>query len=111
MFSRLLVAIVVLAFPRSALSADKVQCFYPDGSKADADIPCFRNDSLSRVCCGPNQVCSTNNLCVNKAATSPVQTFRGSCLDSAFGPSCPTFCTGSSYNPISGVENYPHMYF
>ncbi|PVH85815.1 hypothetical protein DL98DRAFT_37751 [Cadophora sp. DSE1049] len=111
MFFRVLVATAVLALPRFALSADKIQCFYPDGSRADADVPCFRNDSLSRVCCAPNQVCSTNNLCVNKSVSSPAQTFRGSCLDPAFGPSCPTFCTGSACNPMSGLESYSDMSF
>ncbi|KAH7364134.1 hypothetical protein BKA65DRAFT_130225 [Rhexocercosporidium sp. MPI-PUGE-AT-0058] len=103
MFYRVPIAIAAIAWPTFTLAVDKAQCFNPDGSKADADIPCFGSDSLSRVCCSPNQVCSTNKLCVSKESSSPPQIFRGSCLDPSFGPSCPTFCTGLNKNQQSAV--------
>ncbi|KAL2072615.1 hypothetical protein VTL71DRAFT_11958 [Oculimacula yallundae] len=103
MFSRVSIAIVALAWPRSALSANTAPCFYPDGSKAVNDIPCFSSNSLSRICCAPNQVCSTNGLCVTTDPTVTQQTFRGSCLDPAFGPSCPTFCLTQNRNTQNPV--------
>lgn len=78
------------------------QCFRQDGSIARNDLPCFRNESLSR-CCPSDQFCSTNFLCVGKEG-SPAKTSRGSCLDPAFGSTCPDFCRGSMYTNFAQLD-------
>lgn len=89
--------VVALGLPNIARSDDDGQCFLPDGSKDNNDLPCFSNDVGSR-CCAPDESCSTNRLCVKTKDDSDLRFARGSCLDKNFGSTCPTFCKGSKWN-------------
>ncbi|KUJ22700.1 uncharacterized protein LY89DRAFT_680818 [Mollisia scopiformis] len=89
MLFRRFTIVVAFALPKIADSAG--ECFLPDGSKDENDLPCFSNDTVSR-CCAPDEFCSTNKLCVLK--TGGPRYARGSCLDKNYGPTCPTFCKG-----------------
>lgn len=87
--SRILTASLIL--PHVSTLAAK--CYNPDGSLDDNDVPCFADDGSSR-CCAPDEVCSTNKLCVS--VKNGVNSFsRRSCLDASFGGTCPDFCTSS----------------
>src|SRR3954467_9795576 len=41
------------------------KCFFPNGSPDSSGIPCFTDDDTSR-CCGQDEICSSNKLCVAK---------------------------------------------
>lgn len=92
MLFRISTVVVALALPKIASTVG--QCFLPDGSKDDNDVPCFSNDSTSR-CCAPDEFCSTKKLCVLKTDSSRLA--RGSCLGKNFGSTCPTFCEGGEW--------------
>jgi hypothetical protein len=71
------------------------QCFFPNGSPDPSGIPCFTNDSTSR-CCGQDEICSTNKLCVAKK--DPNKFTRRSCVDQTFqSGDCPNVCQGGEY--------------
>lgn len=66
------------------------QCFSSNGSCDPNGMPCFSNDSASR-CCGSDEYCSTNKLCVSK--NDPNRFSSGSCTDPTFrSASCPNIC-------------------
>ncbi|KAF7890468.1 hypothetical protein EAF00_008783 [Botryotinia globosa] len=76
--------------PQSTNTGGSGQCFSPKGSRDPNGIPCFSNDSASQ-CCGSDEFCSTNKLCVSK--NDPNKFSRGSCTDSTFkAASCPNIC-------------------
>lgn len=70
-------------------------CFYPDGSRIFADIPCLRNGDEDSVCCGPVATCLSNKICWDGGSGY----VRGSCTDPTWKSSaCPQFCL-SRYAP------------
>lgn len=72
------------------------KCFLPNGSADPNGIPCFTNDNTSR-CCGSDEFCSTNKLCVSKNDANKFS--RGSCVDSTFqATSCPNFCQSGEHS-------------
>ncbi|TGO22129.1 hypothetical protein BPAE_0181g00120 [Botrytis paeoniae] len=76
--------------PQSTNTRGSGQCFSSNGSCDPNGIPCFSNDSASR-CCGSDEFCSTNKLCVSK--NDPNKFSRGSCTDPTFrAASCPNIC-------------------
>ncbi|KAF7923228.1 uncharacterized protein EAE98_007933 [Botrytis deweyae] len=76
--------------PQSTNTGGSGQCFSSNGSCDPNGIPCFSNDSASR-CCGSDEFCSTNKLCVSK--NDPNKFSRGSCTDPTFrAASCPKIC-------------------
>ncbi|KAF7948132.1 uncharacterized protein EAE97_003543 [Botrytis byssoidea] len=76
--------------PQSTNTGGSGQCFSSNGSRDPNGIPCFSNDSTSQ-CCGSDEFCSTNKLCVSK--NDPNKLSRGSCTDSNFrAASCPNIC-------------------
>ncbi|KAM3077337.1 hypothetical protein ACMFMG_006686 [Clarireedia jacksonii] len=71
------------------------QCFFPNGSPDSSGIPCFTDDDTSR-CCGQDEICSTNKLCVAKK--DPNKFTRRSCVDKTFqSGDCPIVCQGGEY--------------
>jgi hypothetical protein len=71
------------------------QCFFPNGSPDSSGIPCFTDDNTSR-CCGQDEICSTNKLCVSKK--DPNKFTRRSCVDRTFqSGDCPNVCQGGEY--------------
>ena len=81
---------ILLSIPVSLCT----QCYYPDRSPADTHTPCSE-DSGHSACCGPDDYCLTNGLCI-----SYMQLKRGSCTDSTWtAPTCPFQCRdGKSRN-------------
>ncbi|KAF5870871.1 uncharacterized protein Bfra_009426 [Botrytis fragariae] len=76
--------------PQSTNTGGSGQCFSSNGSFDPNGIPCFSNDSASR-CCGSDEFCSTNKLCVSKNDSNKFS--RGSCTDPTFrAASCPNIC-------------------
>ncbi|KAM3079006.1 hypothetical protein ACMFMF_003933 [Clarireedia jacksonii] len=70
------------------------QCFFPNGSPDSSGIPCFTDDDTSR-CCGQDEICSTNKLCVAKK--DPNKFTRRSCVDKTFqSGDCPIVCQGGA---------------
>ncbi|SLM37654.1 hypothetical protein LPUS_00823 [Lasallia pustulata] len=69
-------------------------CYFPDGSVAGDNFPCFPDQAVS-FCCGANWVCSKNLLCL---ATSLIHDLvvRGSSTDKSWrSAACPQFCTNN----------------
>lgn len=85
-------------WPRKALFLSNMArkaCFYPDGSRIFADIPCSRNGDEDSVCCGPVATCLSNKICWDGGSGY----VRGSCTDPTWKSSaCPQFCL-SRYAP------------
>ncbi|KAF7914375.1 uncharacterized protein EAF01_000781 [Botrytis porri] len=76
--------------PLSTNTGGSGQCFLSNGSCDPNGIPCFSSDSASR-CCGSDEFCSTNKLCVSKNDSNKFS--RGSCTDPTFrAASCPNIC-------------------
>ncbi|THV44146.1 hypothetical protein BGAL_0719g00040 [Botrytis galanthina] len=76
--------------PQSTNTGGSGQCFSSNGSCDPNGIPCFSNNSASQ-CCGSDEFCSTNKLCVSK--NDPDKFSRGSCTDSTLrAASCPNIC-------------------
>ncbi|ESZ92052.1 hypothetical protein SBOR_7552 [Sclerotinia borealis F-4128] len=72
------------------------QCFLSNGNNDPNGIPCFSGDNTSR-CCGANEFCSTNKLCVSK--NDPNKFSRGSCVDPTFqAASCPNVCQSGEFS-------------
>lgn len=72
------------------------QCFLSNGSPDPMGIACVSNNDKSR-CCGPNEFCSTNKLCVSK--NDPNKYARSSCLDATFqSGSCLNVCLACEYH-------------
>ena len=70
-------------------------CFYPDGLRLFADIPCSKNGSEDNFCCGPAAICLSNKICWDGGSGY----LRGSCTDATWKSSaCPQFCL-SRYAP------------
>ncbi|APA13525.1 hypothetical protein sscle_11g082950 [Sclerotinia sclerotiorum 1980 UF-70] len=82
--------------PQLSNAAGSRQCFLPNGSVDLNGIPCLSGDNTS-PCCGSDEFCSTNKLCVSKNNTNKFS--RGSCADPTFSAaSCPSFCQGANDN-------------
>ncbi|QSZ32901.1 hypothetical protein DSL72_002482 [Monilinia vaccinii-corymbosi] len=68
------------------------KCYSSNRYRDPDGIPCFGGDNASR-CCGVDEFCSTNKLCVSKS--DPNKFSRGSCVDFTFrAASCPSVCRG-----------------
>ena len=71
-------------------------CYYPDGTLATLDSPCFPDADVS-FCCGNGTACLADQLCYNDGY------IRGSCTDKTWNsPECPQFCGQGTF--ISLVE-------
>ncbi|CAD6451831.1 4559ce5b-cab0-4b26-9265-326b9ff7cca1 [Sclerotinia trifoliorum] len=82
--------------PQSSNAGGPGQCFLPNGSVDINGIPCLSGDNTSR-CCGSDEFCSTNRLCVSKNNANKFS--RGSCADPTFSAaSCPSFCQSAKDN-------------
>ncbi|KAF7854760.1 hypothetical protein EAF04_010328 [Stromatinia cepivora] len=81
--------------PQSPNAGGSGRCFLPNGSVDPNGIPCLSGDNTSR-CCGSDEFCSTNKLCVSKIDANKFS--RGSCADPTFSTACPNFCQGASDN-------------
>ncbi|KAJ8061605.1 hypothetical protein OCU04_009411 [Sclerotinia nivalis] len=82
--------------PQSPNAGGSGQCFLPNGYVDFNGIPCLSGDNTSR-CCGSDEFCSTNKLCVSKNNANKFS--RGSCADPTFSAaSCPSFCQGANDN-------------
>ncbi|KAE9367796.1 hypothetical protein N431DRAFT_72600 [Stipitochalara longipes BDJ] len=71
---------------------DSASCFLPNGSVNVTDVPCLSESDGTSRCCAPDELCSSNKLCVSKVDHNKFS--QGSCLDKAFGSTCPDFCKG-----------------
>jgi hypothetical protein len=80
-------------------------CYYPDGSSAASDTPCFSTSGAS-VCCGDGFACLANGICQvtsfafisNPDLNKQINYYRGSCTDQTWSSSsCPQFCIGTQY--------------
>jgi hypothetical protein len=80
---------VVLLFIYSRASLQATSCYYPDGTFAEFDSPCFP-DQAESICCGQGHTCMSNNLCrwPPSEMPYPLAYIRGSCTD----PSCKLSC-------------------
>ncbi|KAI9806691.1 MAG: hypothetical protein M1825_006148 [Sarcosagium campestre] len=95
-----LVILVLGAVPLLA-SAQKA-CYFPDGTVAENDFPCYKDADIS-FCCGPGYACLKNRICKRTEASldgvaSPIDFVRGSCTNSDWSSTaCPAFCTGDGF--------------
>ncbi|PYH94089.1 hypothetical protein BO71DRAFT_399142 [Aspergillus ellipticus CBS 707.79] len=65
-------------------------CYFPDGSTAAENVPC--SDETYSACCGKNDICMSNNLCMD-VAEQPYVLSRGGCTDANWESSnCPPVC-------------------
>jgi hypothetical protein len=70
-------------------------CYYPDGSLAESDSPCFPDANVS-FCCETGIQCLTDKVCLYR------HYIRGSCTDKSWSsPECPQFCLQSNFIPSS----------
>ncbi|KAJ5825324.1 hypothetical protein N7474_002462 [Penicillium riverlandense] len=93
-------ALKVIIFYALALITGATECYYPNGTPADGDVPC-RGDGTASACCGPDAVCLTNGLCL--AIEQPFGLSRGSCSDSTWqSDNCAQYC-GMDYGPAGGA--------
>ena len=78
--------------PQATNTDGSGQCYLRNGSLDPNGIPCFSDDNASR-CCGTDEYCSTNKLCVSKTDANKFSS--GSCVDPTFqAASCPNVCQG-----------------
>lgn len=76
-------------------AAEALDCFYPDGTVSDVDIPCPN----SKQCCPLDWQCMSNGLCHYKplGSNAPEQWERRTCTDPDWKHAdCPKFCTYSA---------------
>ncbi|PWY92875.1 hypothetical protein BO70DRAFT_20690 [Aspergillus heteromorphus CBS 117.55] len=72
------------------------ECYFPDGSVATENVPC--SNATDAACCGRNDICLSNNLCMD-VAEQPYVLSRGGCTDSTWeSDSCPSVCR--TYFPL-----------
>ena len=72
----------------SYASAQRQQCYFPDGTPANDDFPCIDNASGASACCGAGGVCLTNGLCFDGRGLN-----RGSCTDQTWRSNqCAQYC-------------------
>ncbi|KAJ5612224.1 hypothetical protein N7510_005418 [Penicillium lagena] len=91
----------VILFYALAVITGATQCYYPNGTPADGDIPCL-GDGTASACCGPDAICLSNGLCL--AIEQPFGLSRGSCSDSTWqSDKCPQYC-GMAYGPAGGTS-------
>ncbi|KAI0505612.1 hypothetical protein F5B22DRAFT_627124 [Xylaria bambusicola] len=85
-----------------------LQCYYPNGEKADGDSPC-NPDADASFCCGS----SSDNSCLNNLLCQDGigRVIRGSCTDQSWtDPACPKYCLsfntgGEDLIPCNNVTN------
>lgn len=89
-----------LAFVLSIVSGSAyATCYFPDGSEAGRNFPCFPDRAVS-FCCGVGWICSTNLLCLGSSIVPSEwnHVIRGSCTDGSWQSSaCPRFCENSMW--------------
>jgi len=86
-------------------SLQATSCYYPDGTFAEFDSPCFP-DQAESICCGQGHTCMSNNLCrwPDSQMPYPIAYIRGSCTDSSWNSTeCGDVCKTvfpSEWDPI-----------
>lgn len=79
----------------SRLVNASLQCYYPNGEKAEGDSPC-NPDTDASFCCGSSSdsSCLNNLLCQDGKG----RVIRGSCTDQSWtDPACPQYCLSESW--------------
>ncbi|PMD17105.1 hypothetical protein NA56DRAFT_279627 [Hyaloscypha hepaticicola] len=66
-------------------SQQAASCYFPDGTFAENDSPCFP-DQPESICCGQGHTCMSNSLCrwPDSEMPYPLAYIRGSCTN----PTC-----------------------
>lgn len=102
------VLLFFLAIRATSSGLCQAQCWFPDGSLAKDDQPCYpdRSDSF---CCGTRgQTCSDDKLCLGLVGFGTPSYNRGSCTDRTWkSPECPKFCYKGVLNSFIG-QNLIH---
>ncbi|KAE9370192.1 hypothetical protein N431DRAFT_484476 [Stipitochalara longipes BDJ] len=104
MKNRRLISVIVL-FVYARVSLQATSCYFPDGTFAENDSPCFP-DQAESICCGQGHTCMSNNLCRWPASQMPypLAYIRGSCTDSSWNSTeCNDVCKTvfpSEWDPI-----------
>ncbi|RAL12170.1 uncharacterized protein BO97DRAFT_314863, partial [Aspergillus homomorphus CBS 101889] len=65
-------------------------CYFPSGSLAPENVPC--SNSTYSACCGKNDICHSNGLCMD-VSEQPYVLSHGACTDADWtSPNCPSVC-------------------
>lgn len=96
MMRRLSPLLITLFLSKESLQITSNSCYFPDGSPAPNDRPCFP-DKASSQCCAVGHSCMSNNLCrwPDVRMPYPLVYIRGSCTDKTCEP---VQMSNSSYN-------------
>ncbi|EEQ27438.1 conserved hypothetical protein [Microsporum canis CBS 113480] len=79
-------------------------CYFPDGSPASNDVPCFSGDRNTH-CCSKSSICMTNGYCLE--STQPYVLGRGSCTDKTWITSTKgSGCSIVLYSFLKGTALY-----
>lgn len=70
-------------------------CYFPDGTWAGGDYPCFPDQDVS-ICCYLGHTCMSNNICrwPDEGMPPPLAYIRGSCTDKTCKMDFPFVCRG-----------------
>lgn len=82
-----------------AASVFSQSCYFPNGSRAPADVPCSSDEFT--FCCRHNDICMSNGVCLH-SGHQPYTISRGSCTDKSWkSGNCPSVCRDK--NPKGGA--------
>ena len=80
--------LLLVAIARAA----EVFCYYPDGTAATPDKPCFGGDGVESHCCHRGDLCIASQACISKGTGVY---WRGSCTVLSWAtPNCTDHCGG-----------------
>jgi hypothetical protein len=85
--------LVLGSLGREALALSPLQtCYFPDGSLAKGNFPCFLDQEVS-PCCGVDTICEASGLCKVEGSAGVSDLIRGACTDPTWdSPECPQYC-------------------
>ncbi|KAJ5099931.1 hypothetical protein N7532_006932 [Penicillium argentinense] len=82
------------------------KCYFPSGAEAPGNVPCSKDTVAS--CCGEEDICLSNGLCLN-VGHQPYVLSRGACTSDSWATGCAPYCTNATPHEGASIINLTYQ--